>query len=104
MDSEGDSVQYSNNLESAVRIFSGGRNRSGKSAPFAKRIVVKNRFIDGVGLAGLAAFQCLLVPPLLCASASRRFVLLDSIVAVGAAGFERDGKWFGFARLDLRLS
>ena len=54
----------------------------------AKRIVGKGGFIGGGGLAGLAAIQCLLVPLPLFASASGRFVLLDSIVAVGATGSE----------------
>ena len=89
-------------LESAVRILSEWRKK--EIGAVAKRIVGKNRFIDGAGLAGLAAFRCLLVPPPLFASASRRFVLLDSMLAVEATGFERDGKRFGFARLGLRFS
>lgn len=88
MNSEGDSVQHSNNLESTVRICLRREERKRKIGAVAKRIVDKNRFIDGAGLAGLAAFQCLLVPLPPFASASGRFVLLDSILAVRAAGSE----------------
>lgn len=105
MNSEGDSVQYFENLDrKRGSHFLRREEQKREIGAVAKRIVGKGDFIDGAGLAGLAAIQCLLVPPPLCASASRRFVLLDSIVAVEESGFERDGKRFGFARLDLRSS